>query len=165
MSNLGLERALEGMGIGLVRTQVGDRYVVEAMRAGGFNVGGEQSGHLIFLDHNTTGDGLITALQALAIMRRNERPLSELVAGFQRYPQVLLNVTVGEKRPFEEVPAVIEAVRKVEQELDRRGRVLLRYSGTEPKARVMVEGEDEARVSEIAQHLAEVVERHLGTTG
>ncbi len=162
MSNLGLERALEGMGIGLVRTQVGDRYVVEAMRAGGFNVGGEQSGHLIFLDHNTTGDGLITALQALAIMRRSERPLSELVAGFQRYPQVLLNVVVGEKRPFEEVPAVVEAVRKVEQELDRRGRVLLRYSGTEPKARVMVEGEDETRVSEIAQHLAEVVQRHLG---
>jgi phosphoglucosamine mutase len=162
MSNLGLEKALEADGLGLVRTQVGDRYVVEAMRSGGFNLGGEQSGHVVFLDHNTTGDGLITALQALAILVRSGRPLSELVADFQRFPQVLLNVRVSEKPPFEGVPEIVEAVRKVEQELTGRGRVLLRYSGTEMKARVMVEGEDEARVQTIAEELAQVVGRRLG---
>jgi phosphoglucosamine mutase len=133
------------------------------MRAGGYNLGGEQSGHVVFLDHNTTGDGLISALQALAIVRRTGRPLSELVAGFQRFPQLLLNVRVSGKRPFEEVPAVLEAVRKIEQELGSRGRVLLRYSGTEPLARVMVEGEDEDRVQVMAEDLAEVVRRNLGT--
>jgi phosphoglucosamine mutase len=162
MSNLGLEKALESDGLGLVRTQVGDRYVVEAMRAGGFNLGGEQSGHVVFLDHNTTGDGLITALQALAILVRSGRPLSELVADFTRFPQVLVNVRVSEKPPFEGVPEIVEAVRKVEQELIGRGRVLLRYSGTEMKARVMVEGEDESRVQTIAEELAEVVGRRLG---
>jgi phosphoglucosamine mutase len=162
MSNIGLEKALEHMGVGLVRTQVGDRYVVDAMRTGGYNMGGEQSGHVVFLDHNTTGDGLITALQALAIMRRSGRPLSELVAGFQRFPQVLVNVKVAERRPFEEVPAIVEALRKIETELGASGRVLLRYSGTERKARVMVEGEDEHRVREIADTLADLVQRHLG---
>jgi phosphoglucosamine mutase len=162
MSNLGLERSLERMGVGLVRTQVGDRYVVDAMRAGGYNMGGEQSGHVVFLDHNTTGDGLITALQALAIMCRTGRPLSELVAGFQRFPQILRNVPVAEKRPFDQVPAVTEALRKIESELGGSGRVLLRYSGTEKKARVMVEGEDEHRVREIAETLADLVRRHLG---
>jgi len=163
MSNLGLEKALEAMGVGLVRTQVGDRYVVEAMRAGGYNLGGEPSGHVVFLDHNTTGDGLITALQALAIMRRTGRSLSELVAGFERFPQVLLNVPVAERRPFHEVPQIAETMRKMETELDGRGRVLLRYSGTERKARVMVEAEDEDRVNELAQELSALVRRHLGT--
>jgi len=162
MSNLGLEKALDAMGVALVRTRVGDRYVVDAMRQGGYNLGGEQSGHLVFLDHNTTGDGLITALQTLAIMRRTDRPLSELVAGFRRFPQVLVNVRVAERRPFDQVPALAEAVCKIERELEGRGRVLLRYSGTEPKARVMVEGEDEARVREIADELATLVKRHLG---
>jgi phosphoglucosamine mutase len=162
MSNLGLEKALERMGLGLLRTQVGDRYVVDAMRAGGYNLGGEQSGHVVFLDHNTTGDGLVTALQALAIMRRTGKPLSQLVAGFQRFPQVLLNVAVADKRPFDQLPAVTEALRKIEAELGRSGRVLLRYSGTEPKARVMVEGEDEHRVREIAEDLASLVRRQLG---
>ncbi len=165
MSNLGLEKALEAMGVGLVRTQVGDRYVVEAMRAGGYNLGGEQSGHVVFLDHNTTGDGLVTALQTLSIMRRTGRPLSQLVAGFQRFPQVLLNVPVAEKRPFEAVPELMDQVRKVEASLEGRGRVLLRYSGTESKARVMVEGEDEGRVREIARDVADAVRRHLGTAG
>jgi phosphoglucosamine mutase len=161
MSNLGLEKALERLGVGLVRTQVGDRYVVEAMRAGGYNLGGEQSGHLIFLDHNTTGDGFITALQAVAIRRRAERPLSELVAGMERFPQVLVNVRVAQKRPLESLPAVMEAVRKVEAEMAGLGRVLIRYSGTEPKARVMVEGEDEARVKELAHELADLLRRTL----
>jgi len=165
MSNLGLEKALEPLGVGLVRTQVGDRYVVEAMRAGGFNLGGEQSGHMIFLDHNSTGDGLITALQTLAIMKRRERPLSELLSGFTRFPQKLVNVQVAEKRPLESLPEMLDAVRKVEAELGELGRVLIRYSGTEPKARIMVEGEHEGRVAEMARDLADRLQRCLGTDG
>jgi phosphoglucosamine mutase len=163
MSNLGLEKALEKLDVGLVRTQVGDRYVVEAMRSGGHNLGGEQSGHMIFLDHNTTGDGLITALQALAIMQRQEKGLSELIAGFERFPQVLVNVAVSEKKPIESLSEFCEYLEKVEAEFDGRGRVLIRYRGTEPKARVMVEGDDEARVSEIAHDLADALRRAVGT--
>ena len=162
MSNLGLEKGLAALGVQLIRTQVGDRYIVEAMRAGGYNLGGEQSGHMLFLDHNTTGDGLITALQALAIMKRKGRSLSELVAGFQRFPQVLLNIRVTEKKPLESLPELQEAVRKVEAELAGAGRVLIRYSGTEPKVRVMVEGEDEARVRGFAESLADRLRRLLG---
>jgi phosphoglucosamine mutase len=162
MSNLGLEKALEKMGIGLLRTQVGDRYVVEQMRAGGYNLGGEQSGHIVMLDHNTTGDGLITALQTLAIMRRRGGRLSELLERFERFPQVLVNVAVTEKKPIEKLPSVQEAVRRVEEEFDGRGRVLIRYSGTEPKARVMVEGDDEKRVHEVAEELAGELRRALG---
>jgi phosphoglucosamine mutase len=162
MSNLGLERALADCGVGLLRTQVGDRYVVEAMRSGGFNLGGEQSGHTIFLDHNTTGDGLLTALQALAILRRKGCRFSELTAGFERFPQVLLSVRVVDKRPIESLPTMAEAVRRVERALDGRGRVLIRYSGTEPKARIMVEGEDERRVGEFANDLADELRRALG---
>ena len=162
MSNLGLEIALEELGLELVRTQVGDRYVVEAMRNEGYNLGGEQSGHIVFLDHNTTGDGLLTGLQTLAILRRKDRRLSELTAGFQRFPQALVNVSVADKRPIESIPEVVRAVRRIEEALGRRGRVLVRYSGTEPKARVMVEGEDEAAVSRYAAELAEQLRRCLG---
>jgi len=162
MSNLGLEHALDEIGVGLVRTQVGDRYVVETMRNDGYNLGGEQSGHIIFLDHNTSGDGLISALQVLAIMRRKERQLSELTADFVRYPQTLVNVAVAEKRPIESLAEFSEAVRKVERELDGRGRVLIRYSGTEPKARVMVEGEDASKVAGFANELADGLKRALG---
>lgn len=162
MSNLGLERALERRGIRLVRTKVGDRYVVEEMRAGGYNLGGEQSGHVVFLDHNTTGDGLLTGLQALAILRRKERPLSELVGDVERFPQVLLNVPVAERRPIESMPVVCEAIRKIEAELAGCGRVLVRYSGTEPKLRVMVEGENEERVQGYARDLTDLLRRALG---
>jgi phosphoglucosamine mutase len=162
MTNLGLEKALAGMGLGLVRTAVGDRYVVEAMREGGYNLGGEQSGHLIFLDLNKTGDGLITALQALALMRRSGQRLSDVLEKFRRYPQVLLNVAVKEKKPIESLPSLAEAVRRVEKEFNGSGRVLIRYSGTEPKARVMVEGEDERRVAELASELADEIRRALG---
>ena len=162
MTNLGLEKALAEIGVGLVRTPVGDRYVVEAMREGGYNLGGEQSGHLILLDLNKTGDGLVTALQALALMRRKGRRLSEVIDPFRHYPQVLVNVPVREKRPIESIPSLAEAVRRVEEELDGSGRVLIRYSGTESKARVMVEGLDERRVDEVAHDLAEAVRRALG---
>jgi phosphoglucosamine mutase len=145
-----------------VRTAVGDRYVVEAMREGGYNLGGEQSGHLIFLDLNKTGDGLITALQALALMRRSGQRLSDVLEKFRRYPQVLLNVAVKEKKPIESLPSLAEAVRRVEKEFNGSGRVLIRYSGTEPKARVMVEGEDERRVAELASELADEIRRALG---
>jgi phosphoglucosamine mutase len=162
MSNLGLEKALDGLGVELIRTQVGDRYVVEAMRAGGYNLGGEQSGHVIFLDHNTSGDGLITALQTLAIMRRSERTLAELTADFVRFPQVIVNVQVTEKKPIEGLPAFTKALERVEADLDGSGRVLIRYSGTEPKARIMVEGEDEDRVGGYAHDLADELQRALG---
>ncbi|MCA9512927.1 MAG: phosphoglucosamine mutase [Myxococcota bacterium] len=162
MSNLGLERFLAARGLGLERTQVGDRYVVEAMRAGGYNLGGEQSGHVVFTDYGRTGDGLMTALQVLAIMARSGRRLSDLASDFERFPQVLVNVAVASKRPLEELPGVQAAIRRVEAELAGRGRVLIRYSGTELKARVMVEGEDEARVREIAGDLADELRRSLG---
>jgi phosphoglucosamine mutase len=162
MSNIGLERALQELGVGLLRTQVGDRYVVDAMREGGFNLGGEQSGHIVFLDHNTSGDGLITALQVLAVMRRKERTLSELTTNFVRYPQVLVNVPVAEKKPIEDLPDFLRLVERVESELSGRGRVLVRYSGTEPLARIMVEGDDEKQIGEYAHDLAEALRRALG---
>jgi phosphoglucosamine mutase len=161
MSNLGLERALAEIGVELVRTQVGDRYVVEEMRKHRYTLGGEQSGHVIFLDHNHTGDGLLTALQVLAIMRRKERPLSELARGIERFPQVLVNVAVSEKRPLESLPEFQRQLASVESSLGDRGRVLIRYSGTEAKARVMVEGEDERLVTQYANELAEGLKRAL----
>ncbi len=165
MSNLGLEKALDSMGLQLLRTQVGDRYVVETMRSGGYNLGGEQSGHVVFLDHSRTGDGIMTALQTLAIMARRQQPLSELWADFEHYPQVMLNVGVSEKRPLESLPSLQSTIRKVESELAGRGRVLIRYSGTEPKARIMVEGEDEARVAQFADELAQELRRALAVEG
>ena len=161
MSNLGLEEELGSRGVKLVRTQVGDRHVVEAMRAGGFNLGGEQSGHVIFLDHTTTGDGLMTALQVLAILKREGVPLSRLEADFHRYPQAMVNIGVSRKRPLEELPELQAAVEQVETQLAGRGRVLIRYSGTELKARVMVEGENEDEVNEHAQRLARVLSEAL----
>ncbi len=162
MSNLGLERALAEQGIELVRTQVGDRYVVEEMRRHGYNLGGEQSGHVVFLDHNTTGDGLLSALQVLAVMRRKDRRLSELGHAIERFPQALVNVKVSQKRPIEELPELQKRLRALEKDLAGRGRILIRYSGTEPKARVMVEGEDQRRVDELAQELADLLVRALG---
>ncbi len=149
------------MGQKLIRTQVGDRYVVEAMREGGYNLGGEQSGHVVFLDHTTTGDGLMTALQVLAILARSGKKLSELAAGFHRYPQVMVNIEVSQKKPLEDLPTVKTAIADVESTLAGRGRVLIRYSGTELKARVMVEGEDEAQVRGHANELAEVLRAAL----
>ncbi|MBW2417772.1 MAG: phosphoglucosamine mutase [Deltaproteobacteria bacterium] len=165
MSNMGLEKVLEAEGLHLVRTQVGDRYVVEAMRREGYNLGGEQSGHMIFLDHSRTGDGLMSALQVLAIMARGGRRLSELTADFQRFPQVLHSIRVAEKKPLESLPSMQAAIQQVESELADRGRVLIRYSGTEPVVRIMVEAEDESRVQSFSQHLIEELKRALGAEG
>lgn len=154
MSNLGLERALDAQGITFVRTPVGDRYVVEAMRKGGFNLGGEQSGHLIFLDHASTGDGLIGALQVLALMVRTGKPLSELAQeAMERVPQVLESVTLSARRPLEDMASLQQLIRQVKATLGKEGRVLVRWSGTEPKLRVMVEGPDEGRIGTIASDL------------
>ncbi|NNL66236.1 MAG: phosphoglucosamine mutase [Myxococcales bacterium] len=161
MSNLGLERYFEGLGLDLVRAPVGDRYVVEAMRAKGYNLGGEQSGHVLFLDHNRSGDGMITALQVMAIMLRTGKKLSELADRITRFPQVIVNVKVAEKRPLEELPDFQEALRAAEADLGAQGRVLVRYSGTEAKARVMVEGEREEHVNQLAQELAEGLQKSL----
>ena len=165
MSNLGLELALAGIGVELLRTQVGDRYVVEAMREGGHNLGGEQSGHILFLDHSTTGDGMMSALQVLALMARTGQRLSELNQGFERLPQVTVNVGVAEKRPLEELTAFQEQVAEIDDELGETGRVLIRYSGTENKARVMVEGREEDRVHEIANTLASKLKASLAGAG
>jgi len=163
MSNLGLERALDAQGIALVRTPVGDRYVVEAMRRGGFNLGGEQSGHLVFLDHSSTGDGLIAALQVLALMVRTGRPLSVLAReAMERVPQVLESVTLPARKPLEDMEALQALLGRVRAALGSEGRVLVRWSGTEPKLRVMVEGPDEGRIGTIAQDLVEAARRDVG---
>jgi phosphoglucosamine mutase len=157
MSNLGLERALKSVGGKLVRTQVGDRYVVETMRRDGYNFGGEQSGHLVFLDHATTGDGIVAALRVLAIMVGEGKPLSELSTVMTRTPQVLVNTAVGKKIPLEQLPDVQRVISAIEQELGDDGRVLVRYSGTETKVRVMIEGLDEARIRQHADEIAAAI--------
>jgi phosphoglucosamine mutase len=154
MSNIGLERALRTAGGRIVRTQVGDRYVVEEMRKHGYNLGGEQSGHLVFLDHATTGDGIVAALRVLAIMVREQRPLSELAKVMTRTPQVLVNTAVEKKVPLEQLPDVQRMISEVETQLGEDGRVLVRYSGTESKVRVMIEGSDEARIKTWAEDIA-----------
>ncbi|MBI2350152.1 MAG: phosphoglucosamine mutase [Deltaproteobacteria bacterium] len=162
MSNLGLELALQGMGLKVVRTAVGDRYVVEEMLKGGYNLGGEQSGHLIFLDHNTTGDGCLTSLQLLAVMVDKGCRLGELKKVMTRLPQVLVNVGVKEKRDISRLPRVRAKIEAVEKELGERGRILVRYSGTEPLARVMLEGEDEEKIRQMAHEIAEEIRLELG---
>lgn len=161
MSNMALELFMREAGGRLIRTPVGDRYVVEAMRKTGAVLGGEQSGHLIFMRHSTTGDGILAALQLLRIMQERGRPLSELAHLIEPFPQVLQNVHVERKIPFDQVPAVQEAVRAAEAALAGNGRVLLRYSGTESVARVMVEGRDQGQVRSLAAELCGVLETHL----
>ena len=159
MSNMGLEQAMTALGGQMVRTQVGDRYVVETMRARGYNFGGEQSGHLVFLDYNTTGDGTLAALQLLAIMIRKRKPLSELAAIMTTYPQILENVRMAVRIAPEQIPGFPEALRACEQRLGSRGRILVRPSGTEPVIRVMTEGEDEAEIAAMAHELCDVIRR------
>jgi phosphoglucosamine mutase len=154
MSNLGLDRAIKAAGGKLIRTAVGDRYVVECMRAGGYNLGGEQSGHLIFLEHASTGDGIVAALQVLATMISEDRPLSELAAEVMvRVPQVLENVVLDRRMPLAEMPTTSALMAKIEKTLGERGRLLVRWSGTEPKLRVMVEGENPELILSFAKDL------------
>jgi phosphoglucosamine mutase len=162
MSNLGLELAMQKAGGRLVRAAVGDRSVMEKMIEGGYNLGGEQSGHIIFLDNNTTGDGLISALQVLAIMEQTGKPLSELAACMKTYPQTLVNVKVKERRDLASIPEVAKRMAEIEKKLDGSGRLLVRYSGTEPKVRVMLEGENEKEIRALAEDLAGIIREKLG---
>lgn len=162
MSNMGLDIALRKAGGKIIKTAVGDRYVVEEMRRGGYNLGGEQSGHLIFLDNSTTGDGVLAALQLLAVMRRREKPLSELAEVMIPLPQVLLNVRVKERQEIMTLPSVAAAIRGVEQKLGGEGRVLIRYSGTEPLLRIMLEGQDKYEITTWANELADLVKKQIG---
>lgn len=162
MSNLGLERALDREGIVLERCDVGDRWVVEKLRSEKLRLGGEQSGHIVDLDLASTGDGLLTAIHVAALVHEAGRPLSELLAGFRRYPQILQNVRVQRKEDFAKLPRVQEAAREVERQLGADGRLVLRYSGTEPLARVMIEGPDQATVEKLAGGLAAAIQAELG---
>ena len=156
MSNLGLERYLAGLGLSLARTAVGDRYVLEHMRANGFNLGGEQSGHIILSDYGTTGDGLVAALQLLAVVKRQEKPVSEVCHCFEPLPQILKNVRYKQGRPLEEKP-VVSAIKAAEQLLGESGRLVIRPSGTEPVIRVMAEGDDRDLVMRAVDEVVEAV--------
>jgi len=160
MSNIGFEIYLKKSGIKLVRAKVGDRYVVEEMVKLGCNLGGEQSGHIIFLDHNTTGDGPITALQVLSIMSRREKTLSELASYIPIYPQILVNVLVKKSRDLKDFPSIASTIRRAEKKLEN-GRILVRPSGTEPKIRVMVEGDNMDDITTIAEDIADVIRKHM----
>jgi phosphoglucosamine mutase len=162
MSNMGLDIAMRKAGGKVIKTAVGDRYVVEEMVKGGYNLGGEQSGHMIFLDHNTTGDGMLSALQLLAIIRRSGKTLSELAEVMIPLPQVLVNVRVTEKKDVMEIPAVAGLIRDVEAKLGQEGRILIRYSGTEPLLRIMLEGQDKYQITGWAKDIAEAVEKSIG---
>jgi phosphoglucosamine mutase len=161
MSNLGLEVALKDQGIRLLRAPVGDRYVLEAMLKGGYNLGGEQSGHLVFLNHTTTGDGILTALRLLAVMLREDKPLADLACFMETYPQILLNIKVKEKKDLKTLPKARHAMAEAERRLGPKGRLLVRYSGTEPKLRVMAEGEDQGLIEQVVRELAQVLEIQL----
>lgn len=161
MSNAAFDVAIEKMGGRVVRTDVGDRYVVEELAKNGYNFGGEQSGHIVFFDHTTTGDGIITALQALSVMVKENKPLSELAKVMTPFPQVLLNVKVREKKDLDGIPLIKNALEKVKAKLKGRGRAFIRYSGTEPLARITVEGEKEDEIKRMAEELAEVLRKEL----
>ncbi|MEM7050180.1 MAG: phosphoglucosamine mutase [Acidobacteriota bacterium] len=162
MSNLGLERALRALDVTVLRCGVGDREVVATLRRNGLVLGGEQSGHIVHLDLATTGDGLLTALQTAALVRHAERPVSEQLAAFERYPQVLQNVTVAHKPDLGSLPTVAAAARAAEDQLGQDGRLVLRYSGTEPLARIMIEGPDQNTIEELAGNIAEAINGAIG---
>jgi phosphoglucosamine mutase len=162
MSNMGLDIAMKRVGGEVIKTAVGDRYVVEEMVKGGYNLGGEQSGHMIFLDHNTTGDGILSALQVLAIMQRRSKRLSELALVMRPLPQVLVNVRLAQKSDIMLVPEVAKVIHDVEERLKGEGRVLIRFSGTEPLLRIMLEGNDECEIRNWANEIASTVTEALG---
>jgi phosphoglucosamine mutase len=162
MANLALDRTLTKAGIGLAKVAVGDRYVLEEMLRIGANLGGEQSGHLLFLDHATTGDGIVSALQLIGVMRESGASLGELAQCLVKFPQVLVNVRVKSKPPVGSIPDLAERVQVLEAEMNGAGRILLRYSGTESLLRVMIEGEEQARIERMAEELAGLVRRSIG---
>ncbi|HUP56249.1 MAG TPA: phosphoglucosamine mutase, partial [Bdellovibrionota bacterium] len=162
MSNVGLEISLKEAGISMVRAQVGDRYVVDAMRKNGYSLGGEQSGHIVFLDQSTTGDGIIAALRVLEAMKKTGKPLSQLKKQVKLFPQVRNDVRVSRKEPFESHEEVAKAIATAKSALAEKGRVFVRYSGTEPLARVMVEGEDAQQIQALSNSIALSIQRALG---
>ena len=162
MANLALDRVLTQAGIRIAKVQVGDRYVLEEMLRIGANLGGEQSGHLLFLDHTTTGDGIVSALQLIGVMQESKASLGELSRCLVKFPQVLVNVAVKSKPRVETISGLAERVLELEAEMNGAGRILLRYSGTESLLRVMIEGEEQARIEAMAQELAEIVRRAIG---
>lgn len=162
MSNIGLELTLKEHGISMVRAQVGDRYVVDTMRKNGLNLGGEQSGHIVFLDQSTTGDGIVAALKVLEAMRRTGKPLSELKKAIQLFPQVREDIRVVRKEPFEKYKEITQAIADAQEALHGKGRVFVRYSGTEPLARVMVEGESRPEIQSLARKIAATIQKALG---
>jgi phosphoglucosamine mutase len=162
MSNMGLDIALRKAGGRVIKTDVGDRYVVEEMRRNGYCFGGEQSGHMIFLEHNTTGDGIISALQILAIMQKSGKSLSELASVMRALPQILVNVRVRQRLPLQQLPDVQRLIEDVERRLGDTGRVLIRYSGTEPLMRIMLEGQDQEEITGMANQIGELVKSSIG---
>jgi phosphoglucosamine mutase len=162
MSNIGLELALRASGIDLVRCPVGDKYVMEEMLKRQISIGGEQSGHVIFSEHLFTGDGIATALMVLRVIADTGRELADLASELVAYPQVLVNVRVKEKKNLRDVPAIAEAMDRVEGRLAGEGRLLVRYSGTEPLLRVMIEGRDQQDIQAWARDIADTVKEHLG---
>jgi len=162
MSNMGLEKALEKLDLKLLRTQVGDKYVLEEMMKLKANLGGEQSGHTIFLDDCPTGDGILTSLKMLEVMAAYNLPLSKLVEDLEEYPQILLNVPVRKKTDFDQFPEIINAKEEIEKRLGDSGRLNVRYSGTEPVARVMIEGQDRGEIEDYASQMASVISKYLG---
>jgi phosphoglucosamine mutase len=162
MSNMGLEAALRRAGIHMLRAPVGDKYVLEEMQKSGASLGGEQSGHILFPSKATTGDGLLTALMVLDVIHRSGKTLGELIADLKNFPQVILNVRVREKKPLDTLPSVLKTIRAAEDELKDSGRVVIRYSGTEALARVMIEAEDEARMRHHAESIAGALRQELG---
>lgn len=162
MSNIGLEKALEKLGLRLHRTKVGDKYVLEQMLKLNANLGGEQSGHTIFLDDCPTGDGILTSLKMLEVMATRQTSLSELVRDFEEYPQILVNVRVSRKQDFNQFPEISKTIEEIKNDIGNSGRLNLRYSGTEPVARIMIEGEEREKIENHAQKMAHLIEKYLG---
>jgi phosphoglucosamine mutase len=162
MANLGLDECLKAAGIGIVKTQVGDRYVHEEMLKLGANLGGEQSGHLLFPDHAPTGDGILSALALLSVIRDRGEPLATLAGCMRKFPQVLVNVPVARKPPFDSLAGLTDRIATYEREMDGTGRILVRYSGTESLARVMIEGADDQRIRVMADDLAAAIRSEIG---
>ncbi len=161
MSNIGLEKFLQTNGISLIRTKVGDKFVVEKMLEGGFNFGGEQSGHIIFLDHNTTGDGPLTAVQVLYLMKKKDAPLSKLSSMIKLYPQVLMNINVEQNFDFRDIPEIMDIIHNTEKKLADSGRLIVRRSGTEPKIRIMLEGIDRKLIMKLGKDIVRVIKEKM----